>query len=438
MNGSDDGLQALKNRLSSLKYGIQDGDRMIMFPSLLDSASSNGDASSTPFGQLYQTIRSQVVDRTTKALVRLPPGSNLISPFESDDDNSMGRHSPFHATQPPSSFRMSASNTIHQQQQLAQNYGTLLDDHVAPMPLSPRMNFSQDSKPHFAPQTLPRLADGLLEPVPRSPQHDGGYQGGEEDELDDLEPIPWFPQHYSLQQDKELLSSLEPRSIQNMREHPDNNFNGWYNVTPVVPKPKYQAIYDMASPIAMPSLFYYFDISTFGLCWASFLIVGHTIQALYTAFGPGTEHLVWNPKISILKHHFLDIMWVHTLFSAMVLVPDYFGSSSVVLGAIFFATQPVNLATHLKTHYSNSGRKGEPFIHGEWWVSDIVRWIYVGYNLAIVGICLGYYWSQEWLLQLGVFLINLTPLFACQSYRLLLSIPSQGLVYQQANDKKRN
>ena len=176
------------------------------------------------------------------------------------------------------------------------------------------------------------------------------------------------------------------------------------------------------------------DISTFGMYWAIFLIVGHTIQALFTAFGPNTQDLVLNPKISLGKHIFMDIMWMHSLLSAMVLVPEYFGSSSVVLATVFISTQPPNLATSLKTHYHANSQKGVPFVHGEWWIADIVKWIFVGYFIAILSICLGHYSNIANLKVIGIFFVNLTPLFACESYQLLLSIPDR--LEDQNGDKK--
>ncbi|CAJ1959992.1 unnamed protein product [Cylindrotheca closterium] len=116
------------------------------------------------------------------------------------------------------------------------------------------------------------------------------------------------------------------------------DLNAFYNVLPTFPEPRWQALYDYSSPVTLPRIFYYMDISSFGIMssWAIFLIVRHTMQSLFTAYKPNTGDLVLNPKISLGKHMFLDIMWVQSLISAMtLLVPEYFRSSSVMLATSF-------------------------------------------------------------------------------------------------------
>lgn len=393
---------------------------MVVLPSLLDDPRripTDGDASGIV--QLYQTIRSQVADRTTKILVRLPPSAQLISPFDSETD-SVDVQSPKSRMSQPPPAEMPRSFTASANWQ--QKYGSTSDG-SEPL-VSPLPNDDDDWERE--------QAFGV----------NGDFQDEECD--DDFEPLPWSPQHDVLddsiapvdRHDDTLLWSLEPRNIQEMKENPDG-LNFWYKTLPKFPLPKYQAFYDYSSPIALPALFYYMDFSSFGIYWAIFLIIGHTIQALLTDYGPDARNLVLIPKINLLKHLFLDILWVHSLFSAMVLVPEYFGRSSVILAVTFFSSNPASLGTSLKTHYHMHCQKGVPLIHGEWWMADIVRWLFLGYAISILGICLGHFSSIEGLKVIGVFLINMTPLFACQSYRLLLSIPTTT-VEQQHSDKKQN
>ncbi|CAJ1959993.1 unnamed protein product [Cylindrotheca closterium] len=373
--------KALKEGVSNRSHGLllRDRKRPMAFPSLLDNPQYRmaEDDNATVLGQLYQTTRSQIADRATKALIRLPPGIHFVSSDESSDDSSAGGHDSASAS--ASSVR---SSSYH-------------------------------------------ITDDL-----------------EEYDEDDFEPIPWSPQTSTQNcgvldhsEGNSSLSSMEPRTIQEMKRNPDD-LNALYNVLPMFSQPRYQALYDFSSPFVLPGLFYFMDISSFGLYWATFLIVGHTIQALFTAYGPNTADLVLRPKISMLKHIFMDIIWMHSLLSAMVLVPEYFGASSVMLAITFIGTQPPGLATNLKTHYHmNSQNQSVPFVHGEWWSADIVRWIFLGYLTAILCICLGHCFTVPTLKVIGVFLMNLTPLLAFESYRLLLSIPSR--LEDQPGEKKR-
>ncbi|CAJ1959790.1 unnamed protein product [Cylindrotheca closterium] len=322
------------------------------------------DDNASGLAQLYQRTRSAIADRTTHALIRLPPGTHLVSSDESGDDSTTGEQS---------------------QSELAARFSSY--------------HSTNDLE---------------------------GY------EEDDFEPIPWSP-HTSTQtsdvradrsKDEASPSPMEPRSIQEMKRNPDD-LNAFYNILPAFPKPRYQALYDYSSQFSLPALFYFTDISTFGMCWATFLIVGHTIQSLYTDFGPNTGILVLSPEISMLKHIFMDIMWTHSLLSAMMLVPDYFGSSSVMAAMIFASGQPLYLVICLKSHYHMKSQKVVPFVHGEWWIADVARLIFWGYLIAFLCICLGHYTDISNLKVTGVFFMNLTPLFACESYRLLLSLPAR-------------
>ncbi|CAJ1959792.1 unnamed protein product [Cylindrotheca closterium] len=372
---------------SSLRHGEQS----ILLPSLPDNNRSrlNEDENESVFRQLYQTIRSQMTDGATYVLIRLPPGSQLISSDESDNDSSDGPITPSPSAVPSISYNMSSDNN--------------------------RETLDQQNQQEHTDQNLDSIFD---------------------DYDDDFEPVP-LPAHVSSQstldhfEDEASQSSMEPRSIQEMKRNPDD-FNAFYNMLPLFPQPRYQALYDFSSPVVLPCLFYWMDISSFGMCWAMFLIVGHTIQALFTAFGPNTQDLVLSPKISMLKHVFMDIMWTHSLLSTMVLVPEYFGSSSVMLAITFISILPPFLATSLKTHYHN--QKDVPFVHGEWWIADILRWIFAGYFIAMMCICLGHYSQIAFLKVIGTFALNLTPLFACESYRLLLSIPAR--LEAENGDKK--
>ncbi|CAJ1959991.1 unnamed protein product [Cylindrotheca closterium] len=374
------------NHLSNRRHGslFRDGDQPILCPSLSsdNTRPRTFDENAPGFGQLYQSFRSQIADRATYVLIRLPPGSHFVSSDESDDDSSDDPSAPpavpssgfYHMT---SDHNRTTLDQQNQQEQIDQNFGSIF----------------------------------------------------EEDDDDDFEPVP-LSAHASSQntldhsEDEALLNAMEPRSIEEMKEKPDD-LNTFYNILPVFPKPRYQALYDYSSQFSLPALFYFTDISSFGMCWAIFLIVGHTIQSLYTDFGAKTGILVLSPEISMLKHIFMDIMWTHSLLSAMILVPDYFGSSSVIVAFIFASGQPLSLVICLKTHYRMKSQKVVPFVHGEWWMADIVRLILSGDLIALSCIALGHYFTIANLKVIGVFLMNLSPLFACESYRLLLSIPTR-------------
>jgi len=124
-------------------------------------------------------------------------------------------------------------------------------------------------------------------------------------------------------------------------------------------------------------------------------------------------------------HLFTDILWVQFLLSAMILVPEYFGTSSVMLSAAFLSTNSApSHGTSLKSHYHfHSKNKGVPFLHGV-----LNSRYYAVVVLGVRDLSSQYlprtFWSFENLKVIEVFLVNLTPLLACQSYRFLLSIPT--------------
>lgn len=387
----------------SHRLALKDGEQSFMFPSLANNQLHMTEGDSSVFGTLYQMIRSQIADRTQKALIRLPPGAHFVSSDKSGDDDSadgQSRYKPRSSSKRSGSFQMPSDNNmttseqLAQRNQIAQNSDAIFDDDIAPI---------------------------LLE----------GYASEE----DDLEPLPWSPQHTTMHganvpghsEDEALLISLEPRSIQEMAMNGNSeDLNSFFEVLPVFPTPRYQALYDYSSPIALPVLFYMMDISSFGMYWATFLIAGHTIQSLFTEYGPNTGDLVLNPKISLGKHLFMDVMWVQLLLSAMILVPEYFGSSSVMLANAFLLSNPPSLGMSLKSHYHHfhSQKKRQQFVYGDWWLADIIKWLFVGYLASALFISLGQYLAIPSLRVVGVFLMNLTPYLGCESYRLLLSIPS--------------
>jgi len=441
---------ALNNRASiplknNIHSSLRDGELSIMFPYLSgDRSQINEDGNASAVGQLYESLRSQIADRTRNALVRLPPGAQFVSPAESDNDSSSDQQSPSDpipqsasaaAHSSPSRIAANFNNTS---KQIDLNYSSILDDNVAPIALSLREGrvSEQEHKLHSKPP----------------PAHlSSEQQQGHLQDQDDFDPIPFAPHtslqnqvaadpHSAAEDDDEALfqRSMEPRSIQEMKKNPDD-LNVFYNMLPIFPKPRYQALYDYSSPVALPFAFYYMDISTFGMYWSMFLIFGHTIQSLFTAYGPNTRDLVLSPKISLGKHLFMDILWVHSLFSAMILVPEYFGSSSVMLAIGFLSTNPPSLGMSLKSHYHHfHSQEGKQFIYGEWWIADLIKCVLLGYMVSVLIIYLGHYYSMALLKQIGVFLMNLTPLFTCESYRLLLSIPAILLEDQNtSSDKKR-
>ncbi|CAJ1959788.1 unnamed protein product, partial [Cylindrotheca closterium] len=232
--------KTVKNkRISSGGRGslFRDGEQSVLRESLSarNRPHTNLDENASVFGQGFQSVRSQIADRATYALIRLPPASHFVSSDESDNDSSEEPHTPPVSAVPSSSNHMASDyyngTILDQQEQIDENFGSIFDDND-------------------------------FEPIPL-PLHTTSQNFG----------IP-----YHSEDDDASLSSLEPRNIQEMKRNPED-FNAFYIILPVFPKPRYQALYDFSSPVALPALFHYMDISTFGMCWAMFLIVGHTIQA---------------------------------------------------------------------------------------------------------------------------------------------------------------
>ena len=94
-----------------------------------------------------------------------------------------------------------------------------------------------------------------------------------------------------------------------------------------------------------------------------------------------------NPKISV------EMLWVQSLYTAMIfLVPEYFGSSNVVLTT-------VNEPSELWDESIIRTAKGALFFYGGWWIANIVRGIQ---DCSAQHILPGHYSDIVFLKEIGV------------------------------------
>jgi len=409
-------------RFAGIRNGILAGDTIVQFPSLLETPSERFVGIS-----LYKSVCSKVASRTRTALIRIPS--------EATD-----RHLPFNST--------------------GREFWSATAAGVASMNDASRMQMVAD---------VPKSSDvvvsakdcivrdgGLIDTTTlplKTPLKD--YDLFQEDE--DWDPVPWSPTDSSSEEDDEdefggspsqLDSSLEPRPVGEMVQNPDS-LNEWlYDSVPMFDTPRKRAILEFSLPLSLPLGFYLLDVSTYGICWVTFLVLGHLIQCLMTSWGGAadnqdktyTKDLSIRPTIGMLQHHIMDLLWFHFLLSNMILTPQYFGPPCFPLLYIFIWPQPFNLCIVIKTHYCESNLEGT-YSHGKWWIGDLVKNVLVGYFLTILGVFLLHYYGMDYLRIPLVFGFNMIPLFIFESYRYLVSIPTILVVPRRggvSDVKKRN
>eukprot|EP00980_Cylindrotheca_fusiformis_P019409 scaffold6683_cov103-Cylindrotheca_fusiformis.AAC.1 len=273
------------------------------------------------------------------------------------------------------------------------------------------------------------VEDDMFEPIPLTKIHEM------------VEPASFAPlsaQTTCPQVDDELLM-FEPRPIEDMVDHPNKSSN-FYNMTPSL-APRQQAWVEYALPLVLPLIFYVCELSRFGVLWCSVIIVGHTLQTLFTAFGPAAADLSFKPSIEMLQHHFMDCIWVQCLVSAMLLTPQHFGVNSVYTGAGLILLVPIYLTVSLKTHFeqnvlenatdattARSIKRRQKLMQqlGET-LRDTVAW----YLASIAVVLLGHHTFSFNLIVLGVFVLNAAPISTLASYTYQFKKSSDLLIRKQ-------
>ncbi|CAJ1960002.1 unnamed protein product [Cylindrotheca closterium] len=407
------------------------GDTIVLVPSLLETSSESDDSSqnsSSVMSNLYNTMRSQVVHQTKKALIRIPSGATTI---QQHDDLPFGNH------------RINGKTGSWSGITTAGGGGSMNNDNNMNVPSRMHMiadDASAQGSQHF----------DDLEPVPMRTSAENSTGNGSMllFQKEDFEPIPWSPLHssdafhssdddddYDEDEDdaippNQLEPSLEPRTINEMVEHPSSANTWMYDSIPIFATPRQRALVELSFPMVLPLGFYVLNVSTYGICWITLLLVGHFVECMFTWWGGAddkkdktyTEDLSIKPTIGMLQHHIMDLMWIHSLLSNMVLTPHYFGPSCFALFYLFIGLQPVNLVIVIKTHYCESNLEGT-YTHEKWWIGDIVKKVFIGYTLTTLGVFFMHFYNMNFLRIPIVFGFNMIPLFAFESYRYLLSAP---------------
>mmetsp|Transcript_39983 Transcript_39983/g.96478 ORF Transcript_39983/g.96478 Transcript_39983/m.96478 type:complete len:586 (+) Transcript_39983:152-1909(+) len=459
-HNNDQNHQQTTLPFSNFSQGIRAGDTIVQFPSLLkpnllqedESSLSNSDSSqSSGVARLYNTVRTQVADQTRRTLIRIPSEAPE-NPF----------HNPENAFWSLSSTSrigaMMANNNTSEIHTTGNTAGQDLSTTMANMTNNVSSTDSTGVSSHDDTNTT--HDNTFFDPMPLLPENDA------DDDLmfqdDDLEPIPWSPLENppgdddddsykkgdSIQDFNELDASLEPRPIHEMVQHPANPNEWWYDSCPMFGTPRKRALLEFSLPLSLPVGFYLLDVSTFGICWVCFLILGHFVECLFTSWGGAddekdktyTKDLNIQPFLGMLQHHIMDLLWFHFLLSNMILTPQYFGPPCFPLIYLFTWPQPFNLCIVIKTHYCESNLEGT-YSHGKWWIGDLVKNVLVGYFLTILGVFLLHYYGMDYLRIPLVFGFNMIPLFIFESYRYLVSIPTILVVPRRggvSDVKKRN
>lgn len=244
-------------------------------------------------------------------------------------------------------------------------------------------------------------------------------------ESDDLEPIPFNPNEFEMMSpitfddgpnlrhsNSSEAEVLEPRKIEDMVSLPDTSL--WYDLCPTM-SPKQQALMEYSLPLVLSGISYSSRFSNFGHIWCILIIVGHTIETMFTSFGPSAKDLSYRPIIGPLHHHFIDCMWLHTLISALILVSDAFSPVACITGILMIQTLPIYLAVSLKTHFTSKfGSKGKDCNRKS--MDQVIKMLFVWYSCATVCALGGYILTIFDLKVLGVFLFNASPLVCGESY----------------------
>ncbi len=199
---------------------------------------------------------------------------------------------------------------------------------------------------------------------------------------------------------------------------------------------KQQCISEYGLPLILPGIFYIMKLSPFGLRWCMTIVCGHTLETALTNFGPSVKSFrVWG-CISPIVHHLIDCAWLQSLISAMVLVPHRFvvddsGKPSDVWYVVYIAllliqTLPIYLAVSFKTHYIKH-RHFSDDKHNKMSITMIgmhLRLCFISYLLATACIYYSYYFTQEFLLKIGVLILNAAPIVLFTVYRIFLDTSS--------------
>lgn len=430
--------------VASLKRGIRAGDTIVQFPTILSpqhdypsSISDTSDSESSLLAGFNNTFRSQVAERTRRTLIRIPPEAP-DNPFN-NPDKAFWTIATSHRPTVSDVVSLPTANNKQQEQQ-----GRLfLPSRKLPMWSSPTITNMANTAPAtistdlFKLYGMDTIQDNAIDPVPL------GEKDGDDENVvgfDDLEPIPWSPEHdspdndegqgmSSMDQSNQLDSVLEPRSIQEMVWNPEISNEWWYDSAPMFGTPRKRAVLEFSLPLSLPLGFYLMDVSKFGICWVIFLVGGHFVECLFTDWGGSedkndktyTKDLNIKPKIGMLQHHILDLLWFHFLLSNMILTPKYFGPPCFPLLYMFMWPQPINLMIVVKTHYCESNLEGT-YAHEKYWIGDIIKKSMLGYAMTMLGVIPMHLLEMHYLRVPLVFGFNMIPLLVFESYRCMLAI----------------
>lgn len=218
--------------------------------------------------------------------------------------------------------------------------------------------------------------------------------------IDELEPLPLEPP-----------IDLEPRKIEDMLSAPDTSI--WYGFCPTM-SPKQQALMEYTLPLVLSGIAYSMRFTNFGHIWCILIISGHTIETMFTSFGSSARSLSYKPVIGPLHHHFIDCMWLHTLISAMLLMPQRFGDYGFLTGLLLIQTLPIYLAVSLKTHFTvlTSANKRSSIQS----MDRVIQNLFCLYFGATLFSLFGHLLGNFDLTILGVFLFNASPVITGETY----------------------
>ena len=196
-----------------------------------------------------------------------------------------------------------------------------------------------------------------------------------------------------------------------------------YNACPSLSvKQQYQMEYGL--PLVLPGIFYFSNLSSFGLHWSIIIVAGHTLETMMTNFGKLEEsnrQLHAAGILNSLQHHLFDCIWLHTIITAMFICPGLFGSHVRVfyIGLMLIQTLPIYLAVSFKSHYCNQTSSRKEAIRPEN-VGLHIRHCFLFYLLATMSISISRLldrnWERNMCLLGGLLVFNIAPMHLTNSY----------------------
>jgi hypothetical protein len=228
------------------------------------------------------------------------------------------------------------------------------------------------------------------------------------------------------------VDNYEPRSIQDMISKP----NPWHSLCPTI-SPEQQAIIELMSPVSLPGIFCYFEMSYLAQIWGAILVAGHTIECICTNFGG--KAWFYRDILGPLQHFAIDVLWNHTMISSFLLLgPSCFGPYCIPVCFIILPSNVLMAAINMGVYFdafilqpnmkkSNDSTHAKVLQHR---MGHHIRRFVLWYMLVAALLGFSFYEGNVITQVLAVFVYNLSPFVTelslwCEFSTQLRSLPKK-------------